>query len=93
MVDYSDDQRIGKQILQTTADAYRKIRNTLRYLLGGLKGFSDAEKVAYADMPSLEHYVLHRLAEIDAEVKTAYESYRFMDALRPVAEFCTGVLS
>ncbi|MFN3229825.1 MAG: isoleucine--tRNA ligase, partial [Asticcacaulis sp.] len=93
MVDYSDDQRIGKQILQTTADAYRKLRNTLRYMLGGLKDFTDAERVDVADMPSLERFILHRLWELDGQVREAYAAYRFADALRPITEFCSQELS
>jgi isoleucyl-tRNA synthetase len=93
MVDYAEDQRIGKTILQTTTDAYRKIRNTLRYLLGALAGFSDAERVAHSEMPPLERYVLHRLWELDRHVRAAYENYLFQDAVRPITEFCQNELS
>ncbi len=92
-VDYADDQRIGKTILQTTTDAYRKLRNTLRYLLGALAGFEEAERVAAADMPPLERFILHRLAELDAQVRTAYENYLFQDAVRPLIAFCQDELS
>ena len=93
MVDYAEDQRIGKTILQTTIDAYRKLRNTVRYLLGGLNGFSEAERVGYEDMPPLERFILHRLWELDHEVRRAYGTYRFQDVWRPVADFCSGELS
>ncbi|MEW6598455.1 MAG: isoleucine--tRNA ligase [Pseudomonadota bacterium] len=93
MVDYEDDQRIGKTILQTVTDGYRKLRNTIRYLLGALDGFSEAEKVAYADMPPLERYILHRLHELDQHVLKAYTDYRFSDVWRPVVEFCNTELS
>jgi isoleucyl-tRNA synthetase len=94
MVDYSEDQRIGKQIIQTTIDAYRKLRNTMRYLLGALAGFDEAERVTdYADFPPLEQFILHRLWELDGQVRTAYAEYRFQDVLRPVLEFCSGDLS
>jgi len=93
MVDYADDQRIGKTILQTTADAYRKLRNTVRYLLGSLAGFTEAERVDLAEMPPLERFVLHRLWELDREVRAAYESYLFQDAVRPLTEFCQNELS
>ena len=93
MVDYSDDQRIGKTILATTTDAYRKLRNTLRYMLGALAGFEDSERVALADMPPLERYILHRLHELDGQIRTAYEGYVFQDAVRPVIEFCQTELS
>ncbi|WP_269513875.1 isoleucine--tRNA ligase [Brevundimonas subvibrioides] len=93
LVDYAEDQRIGKQILQTTVDAYRKLRNTVRYLLGALADFDEAERVPYADMPPLERFILHRLWELDLQVRGAYETYRFQDVVRPVLEFCAGDLS
>ena len=94
MVDYSEDQRIGKTILATTTDAYRKLRNTMRYLLGALAGFTEDERVTdYADFPPLEKYILHRLWELDGQVREAYESYRFSDVIRPLIEFCQGDLS
>jgi isoleucyl-tRNA synthetase len=93
MVDYAEDQRIGKTILQTTIDGYRKLRNTVRYLLGGLAGFDEAERVALEDMPPLERFILHRLHELDAHVRRAYETYRFQDVWRPLADFCSNDLS
>jgi len=94
MVDYAEDQRIGKEILQTTVDAYRKLRNTVRYLLGALNGFDEAERLTDLDqMPPLERYILHRLWALDAEVREAYAEYRFQDVVRPVLEFCSGDLS
>ena len=93
MVDYAEDQRIGKTILQTTVDAYRKLRNTVRYLLGGLNGFEEAERLALDDLPPLERFVLHRLWELDGQVRKAYESYSFQEVWRPVADFCTSELS
>jgi isoleucyl-tRNA synthetase len=94
MVDYSEDQRIGKTILATTTDAYRKLRNTTRYLLGALAGFDQEERVTdYADFPPLEKYILHRLWELDGQVKAAYEAYRFSDVIRPLIDFCQGDLS
>ena len=93
MVDYAEDQRIGPAILQTTTDAYRKLRNTVRYLLGALEGFTEAERVDYADMPPLERFILHRLWALDGHVHDAYEAYRFNEVFRPVSEFCAGDLS
>ena len=93
MVDYAEDQRIGKAILQTTIDGYRKLRNTMRYLLGALAGFDPAERVDCDAMPPLERYVLHRLWELDGQVRTAYAEYRFQDVWRPISEFCSGDLS
>jgi isoleucyl-tRNA synthetase len=93
MVDYSEDQRIGKTILATTTDAYRKIRNTMRYLLGALAGFTDDERVVLDEMPPLERYILHRLWELDGQVRASYEAYAFQDVIRPLIEFCQGDLS
>jgi isoleucyl-tRNA synthetase len=91
--DYFEDVRIGKEVLAGTSDAYRKLRNTFRYLLGALDGFSDAEKVAPADMPELERWVLHRLAELDAELKEAAEGYEFNRYARALMAFANDDLS
>ncbi|MBW8304840.1 MAG: class I tRNA ligase family protein, partial [Brevundimonas sp.] len=93
LVDYAEDQRIGKQILQTTVDAYRKLRNTVRYLLGALADFDEAERLPLDQMPPLERFVLHRLWELDGQVRAAYRDYRFQDVVRPVLEFCSNDLS
>jgi len=94
MVDYMEDQRIGPAILATTTDAYRKLRNTTRYLLGALAGFDEAERVTdYDQFPPLEKFILHRLWELDGQVRAAYETYRFSDVTRPLIEFCQGDLS
>jgi len=93
LVDYAEDQRIGKQILQTTVDAYRKLRNTVRYLLGALVGFDEAERLPLDQMPPLEKFILHRLWELDRDVRKAYAEYRFQDVVRPVLEFCSNDLS
>ena len=93
MVDYSDDQRIGKTILNTTTDAYRKLRNTVRYLLGALAGFEASEQVALEDMPPLERFILHRLHELDGQIRTAYDAFLFQDVIRPLTEFCQNELS
>lgn len=93
LVDYAEDQRIGKQILQTTVEAYRKLRNTVRYLLGALADFDEAERLPLDQMPPLEQFVLHRLWELDGQVRKAYAEYRFQDVVRPVLEFCSNDLS
>ena len=92
-VDFTEDQRIGKAILQTVSDGYRKLRNTLRYLLGALEGFTDAEHVAPEAMAPLERWVLHRLWELDREVRAAYAGYRFNEVWRLLSEFSQGDLS
>ncbi|HEY1880476.1 MAG TPA: isoleucine--tRNA ligase [Caulobacteraceae bacterium] len=93
LADYTEDQRIGRTILQTTTDAYRKLRNTLRYLLGALDGFAPVEAVALSDMPPLERFVLHRLWELDNLVREAYGDFRFSDAVRALSDFCSNDLS
>ncbi|ATE66946.1 isoleucine--tRNA ligase [Rhizorhabdus dicambivorans] len=91
--DYFEDVRIGKEILAGTSDAYRKLRNTFRYLLGALDGYSDAEKVAPAEMPELERYVLHLLASLDAELKDATAAFEFNRYARALSEFANNDLS
>jgi isoleucyl-tRNA synthetase len=91
--DYFEDVRIGKEILAGTSDAYRKLRNTFRYLLGALDGFSDAEKVAPAAMPELERYVLHLLATLDAELKDATAAFEFNRYARALSDFANNDLS
>jgi isoleucyl-tRNA synthetase len=93
MIDYADDSRIGKTILQTTSDAYRKLRNTVRYMLGALADFSPDEAVELGEMPPLERFILHRLWELDGQVRKAYEGYLFQDVIRPVLDFCQNELS
>ena len=91
--DYFDDVRIGKEVLAGTSDAYRKLRNTFRYLLGALDGYSDAETVAPADMPELERYVLHLLAKLDAELKDATAAFEFNRYARALTDFANNDLS
>ena len=91
--DYFDDVRIGKEVLATTGDAYRKLRNTFRYLLGALDGFDEGECVEAGEMPELERYVLHLLASLDAELKDAAEAYEFNRYARALGSFCNDDLS
>ena len=67
--DYAEDLRIGPEILKHMGDAYRRLRNTLRYLLGALAGFSPDEACPAEEMPELERWVLHRLTELDGTVR------------------------
>jgi isoleucyl-tRNA synthetase len=92
-VDFTEDHRIGKEILAGVSDQYRKLRNTFRYLLGALDGFSDAEKVAVADMPELERYMLHLLADMDAKLKTAVNDFDFNSYVRLLTDFANEDLS
>ena len=91
--DYFDDVRIGKEVLATASDAYRKLRNTFRYLLGALDGFTEEEAVAVEAMPELERYVLHRLGMIDTELRTAATGYEFNRYIRLLTDFANEDLS
>ncbi len=91
--DYFEDVRIGKDILAGTSDTYRKLRNTFRYLLGALADFTEDERVAPADMPELERWVLHRLAEIDTELRAAAEGFEFNRYTRLLTTFANDDLS
>ncbi len=91
--DYEHDQRMGPNILKAAVDSYRKLRNTLRYLLGALHGFTDAERVETEDMPGLEQFMRHRLAELDAQVRAAYEEYDFKAAYTALFNFAASDLS
>jgi len=91
--DYTADQRIGPKIIKGTADSYRRLRNTLRFMLGALGGFDEAERVAPADMPELERWVLHRLAELDHAVRRDYAAFNFQGVFQTLFTFCTTDLS
>jgi isoleucyl-tRNA synthetase len=91
--DYADDLRIGGEILKTTVDTYRKLRNTLRWLLGNLAHFHAAERVAHDRMPELERLMLHRLAELDPLVRGAYADFDFKRIFAALSAFMTSDLS
>ncbi|MHA3915263.1 isoleucine--tRNA ligase [Halovulum sp. GXIMD14793] len=91
--DYTHDHRIGPEILKNVADSYRRLRNTMRFMLGNLNGFTDAERVAPADMPELERWVLHRLTELDQLVRDGYTKYDFQGVFSALFQFCTVDLS
>jgi len=91
--DYSEDVRISDEIIRAQVDSYRKLRNTLRFLLGNLAGFSDVERLDAEQMPELERWVLHRLAEMDTLVRQAVEEYDFHRLFAALYTFCTGDLS
>ena len=93
MSDTAEDLRIGKEILKQQAELYRRLRNTLRWLLGSLDGFSEAERVDYADMPELEKWVLHRLTELDALVRRGVERHDWSGVYPAIHAFCTTDLS
>ncbi len=91
--DYTNDQRIGPEILKGTADSYRRLRNTMRFMLGALSHFSEADRVDASEMPELERWVLHRLAELDHRVRTGYSAYDFQGVFQSLFNFCTVELS
>jgi len=92
-VDFTEDHRIGKEILAGVADQYRKIRNTFRYLLGALDGFSEDERIGFDEMPELERYMLALTAELDARLRKAVDDYDFNDYTRALSDFCNNDLS
>jgi isoleucyl-tRNA synthetase len=93
-VDYSSDVPLGNNILKQMADVYRKIRNTARFLLGNLHDFDPAQDaVAYADLPDLDRYMLHRMTEVFAEVTDAFNTYQFFRFFQTVQNFCVVDLS
>jgi len=91
--DYSEDLRIGPEILKHQADLYRRVRNTLRFLLGNLAGFSEAERLPAAEMPELERWVLHRLWELDRQVRDGCEAFDFHALWMALHNFCAVDLS
>ena len=90
--DYAEDLRVGKAIIQTNVDAYRKLRNTIRWMLGTL-AHDKGEVIAYADMPELERLMLHRLAELDELVRESYDAFDFKRIARALIDFANVELS
>jgi len=91
--DYGMDPPLDKTILAGSAEAYRKLRNTLRYLLGAIDGYTDSEAVPVAELPELERYVLHLLSKAEAEVRAGFASYDFMRVFRAINIFAVNDLS
>jgi isoleucyl-tRNA synthetase len=93
-VDFTEDHRIGKEILAGVADQYRKLRNTFRYLLGALDGFGDEERLDdIAAYPELERYMLHLTAALDQELRNAVDDFDFNTYVRALTDFCNEDLS
>ena len=90
--DYWEDQRLGKNVIQTNVDAYRKMRNTIRWMLGTL-AHDDGEDVALDDMPELERLMLHRIAELDEVVRKGYDAFDFKRITRTLIDFMVLELS
>jgi isoleucyl-tRNA synthetase len=91
--DYADDLRIGPEILKTTVETYRKLRNTLRWMLGSLAHFRAEDRVAPAAMPELERLMLHRLTELDVQVRRAYADFDYKRIFAALNAFMTSDLS
>jgi isoleucyl-tRNA synthetase len=91
--DYADDLRIGPEILKTTVDTYRKLRNTLRWMLGNLAHFYAADRIAPEAMPELERLMLHRLVELDQLVRAAYADFDYKRIFAALNAFMTADLS
>ncbi|MFN7054288.1 isoleucine--tRNA ligase [Hyphomonas sp.] len=106
--DYQEDLRISDEIIKGTVETYRKLRNTLRYMLGALEGFGEAESLLSADyrevvdpgaqlglqaMPGLERYMLHRLAELDGQIRKAYANFDFKRVMTLLINFVNVELS
>ncbi|MDC0456880.1 isoleucine--tRNA ligase [Alphaproteobacteria bacterium] len=91
--DYYDDLRIGKEILVRHSDHYRRLRNTLRYLLGALNHFEEGEKIDFNEMPELEQWVLHRVSELSKKIEENTKEFNLHDIYTDIHNFCTVDLS
>jgi len=93
-VDFTEDHRIGKEILAGVADQYRKLRNTFRYLLGALDGFERDDRLDDLSLfPELERYMLHLTAALDQKLRNAVDDYDFNSYVRSLTDFCNEDLS
>ncbi len=91
--DYSEDLRIDRDILSHQVDTYRRLRNTFRFLLGNLAGFDEDERLPPGEMPELERWTLHRLAELDALARRSCEGFDFHTLFTALHGFCAVDLS
>jgi isoleucyl-tRNA synthetase len=91
--DYTEDLRISDEIIKGSVESYRKLRNTVRYMLGALDGWTEAEAIEARKMPGLERWVLHRLSELDEQVRAAYNVYDFKKVMSLLINFCGVDLS
>ena len=91
--DYKEDIRVSDEILKGLSDAYRKIRNTIRFLLGNIGGFDHKKVLQFKDMQEIDKYALSRLQDLSTQVSAAYESYEFHKAASSINNFCTVFLS
>lgn len=91
--DYRNDLRIGMDILKQIADSYRRIRNSLKFILGNLADFNESDAVPYEDISDIDKWVLHRLSVLRDEVIGHYEKYEFHLVYRKILNFCAVDLS
>ncbi len=92
--DFTEDLRVGPEIIKNTTDAYRKLRNTLRFMVANLSDWDPStEALPVSEMPELDRWVLHRLVELDEEVRTGYSNYNFNRVFNTLFNFCTNDLS
>jgi isoleucyl-tRNA synthetase len=91
--DYTSDLRIGPEVLKGVADSYRRLRNTMRFMLGSLADFTPEDQVTPEAMPELEQWVLHRLEQLDTTVREGYAAYDFQGVFQAVFQFATVDLS
>ncbi|HUO01447.1 MAG TPA: isoleucine--tRNA ligase, partial [Rhizomicrobium sp.] len=91
--DYTEDLRIGQDILKANVESYRRLRNTIRFLLANLAGFDSSERIGVEEMPELERFMLAKLAELDAQVREAYRAFDYNRVTATLFNFCTNDLS
>jgi isoleucyl-tRNA synthetase len=91
--DYADDLRIGPEILKTFVETYRKMRNTLRWMLGTLAHYEAGERIDFETMPELERLMLHRVADLDRLVRKAYSEYDYKRVVSALSQFMNTDLS
>ncbi|HLY05678.1 MAG TPA: isoleucine--tRNA ligase [Rhizomicrobium sp.] len=91
--DFTEDLRIGPDIIKANVDSYRRLRNTIRFMLANLSGFEERERCAHDSMPPLERYILARLAELDEIVRAGYATFDFNRVHTELFNFCTNDLS
>jgi len=91
--DFTEEIRISDEVIKTNTDSYRKLRNTLRYMIGALDGYDESEAVDYADMPALERWVLHRLHELGSDHEELVRNHDHRAIFSRLFNFCTNDLS
>ncbi len=91
--DYMEEMRIGPDAMKQTGELYRRLRNTLRYLLGALSGWDESERLEYSELEELERYMLHQLATLDGTLRAAIARYDYTELASQLHNFCNSELS